>query len=107
MKRVKNNKVPIVGRLTKENIRRLESIGFDCWPNTYSSFEDRLEELRAFKEKYGHCNVSRKSGNYKPLGRWCSKARHSIKKIKSDEEPLLVGLSEDNIQRLKDIGFVC
>ena len=107
LKRVKNNKVPIVARLTKENIRRLESIGFDCWANTYSSFEDRLEELRAFKEKYGHCNPNPKLGNYKPLGRWCSKARHSIKKIKNDEEPLLVGLSEDNIQRLKDIGFVC
>ena len=101
---MKNNEAPIVGGLSEDNIKRLKVIGLDCKAKN-KSFEERLEQLKAFKVKHGHCNVTRKSGDDKSLGKWCSKVRVSIKKTKNNEAPIVGGLSEDNIKRLKVIGF--
>ena len=48
-----------------------------------------------------------KSGDDKSLGRWCSLVRQSVKKMKNNEAPIVAGLSEEKLQRLKDIGFDC
>ena len=69
------------------------------------SFEERFEELKAFKAKHGHCTVKKTKGDDKPLGRWCSRVRRSIQRMKNNEAPLIAGLSEDHIKRLEHIGF--
>ena len=51
--------------------------------------------------------MKKQSGDDKSLGRWCSKVRQSVKKMKNNEAPIVVGLSEENIQRLEYIGFEC
>ena len=51
--------------------------------------------------------MKKKLGNDKSLGRWCSQVRQSVKKMKNNEALIVAGLSEENIQRLKDIGFDC
>ena len=40
------------------------------------SFDDRFNDLMAFKAKYGHCDVS-KDGEDAFLGRWCIVVRGS------------------------------
>ena len=35
-------------------------------------------DLKAFKAKYGHCNVKTKSGEDKHLGTWCSRVNKAI-----------------------------
>ena len=105
MKNIKNNKAPVVGGLSKENITRLEDIGLD-WKVKQISFEERLEELKAYKEKHGHCIVKATSGDHMSLGRWCLRVRAAMKKVMNNEAPVVGGLSEDsNIKRLDDIGF--
>ena len=47
------------------------------------SFDDRFNDLMAFKAKYGHCDVPR-TGDYIYLGRWCIKTRGSYKKIQNN-----------------------
>ena len=105
IKKMKNNEAPVVAGLTEDNIRRLKDVEFEWKAKTNGSFEDRLEQLKAFKAKHGHCNVKTRSGDDKSLGIWCSRVRESIKKVKNNEAPVVAGLSEDNIRRLKDVRF--
>ena len=44
-----------------------------------------------------------KAGDDKPLGRLCSQVRQSMK---NNQVPVVTGLSENNFNRLEDIGFV-
>ena len=61
---------PLVGRLTDDRIRRLQSLGFvwslrDDWQKHYG-------ELKAFKAKHGHCNVPARYNENRRLGIWVS-----------------------------------
>ena len=46
------------------------------------SFDDRLNDLMAFKAKYGHCHVFRTEENIS-LAKWCTELRGSYKKIQT------------------------
>ena len=113
MQRIKNNQAPIIAAgFSEDHIKRLEDIGFEWKVKRQRkpyvmSFEERLEELEAYKAKHGHCTVNKHTGDDKPLGRWCSRVRQSGKKTTDNEAPIVAGLSEENIQRLEDIGFDC
>jgi hypothetical protein len=61
-------------------------------PIRAQSFDDRFNKLLAFKEKYGHCDVPRSIENMS-LGRWCSALRFSSKKIKTNQKPSMLKLS--------------
>ena len=67
------------------------------------SFDERLNDLMAFKVKYGHCDVSQ-HGENSSLGTWCSDLRKSYKKIQNNQKPK-AKLSDGQIQRLNDAGF--
>jgi hypothetical protein len=41
----------------------------------YKTFDDRMEDLKRFKEKHGHANVTIREDI--PLGQFCAKARHA------------------------------
>lgn len=84
------------GNLGDEQIQRLNDLGF-VWDIQASSWDGWFEKLKAFKERFGHCNVE--TG-------W-------------DEDPLFAGwaialrgqrrrgvLSDERIARLNDLGFV-
>ena len=102
--KMKKNGGHVVAGLSEDNIRRFQEVGLD-WKAKQTSFEERFEQLKVFKAKYGHCNVKTKSGNHKSLGYWCWRVRVSINNMKNNEPPAIRGLSEDNIRRLKDVGF--
>ena len=67
------------------------------------SFDDRLNDLMAFKTKYGNCDVSHR-GEDPSLGQWCTLLRTSYKKIQNNQKPN-IKLSDEQIQRLNDAGF--
>jgi hypothetical protein len=83
--------------LSRERIDRLEKIGFQ-WQGVdhNETFEKRCRELIAFKEEFGHCNVTQKYACNPSLGKWCSTLRTTYNKNK---------LSHDRIDRLEKIGF--
>jgi len=68
---------PLVGRLTQERIQRLQNLGFvwslrDDWAKHY-------EELKAYKQIHGHCNVPARFADNRRLGIWVSAQRQQYK----------------------------
>ncbi len=90
----------------KSSSRSSNQSGKDLSP----AFQKRIEELRAFKAKFGHCNVTRsRSASNKPyvsLGQWCSEVRHSQRLIEEGKQKQAnVNLSKAEIERLDALGF--
>ena len=63
------------------------------------SFEQRIEDLKQFKEKHGHCDLRRSSKNYKSLRTWCNNVRSAHNGTGT------MKLTPDRIRRLEKIGF--
>jgi len=97
-KKIKNNQKPKM-KLSDEKTQRLNDAGFK-----WSLFDKRFNDLMSFKAKYGHCDVSRRTGENASLGKWCSEIRSSYKKIQNNQKPKMK-LSDEKIQRLNDAGF--
>ena len=104
MKKMKNNEPPLSQDCQRITSDVSKTFGFDFKTKKPSAFEERLEELEAYKAKHGHCDVETKTGDEKPLGNWCSQVRLSMK---NNDMPVVTGLSADNIRRLENIGFFC
>ena len=83
------------GALTEDRIARLAAIGFQFDPHT-AAWDEKFQELLAYRDEFGHCNVPQSYVANPPLGKWCSAQRNSKKKGK---------LNEDQIERLELIGF--
>lgn len=74
-----NTGTPLVGRLTQERIQRLQNLGFvwslrDDWAKHY-------EELKAYKQIHGHCNVPARYAENRRLGIWVSAQRQQFKML--------------------------
>jgi hypothetical protein len=82
-------------RLTLEQIRKLDEIGF-TWNPFDVAWEEMYETLKIFREKNGHCRVPAIYLKEPQLGRWVRKQRGNRKDDK---------LSEERIRRLEEIGF--
>jgi hypothetical protein len=71
-------------KLTAAQIAALDGIGFDWRSEAKAhhcllriSFIDRVEALRAYKEKHGHLSVSKEDD--KSLCNWCAHIRNARK----------------------------
>jgi len=83
--------------LTDDMIDSLNDIGFE-W-NIQKSFNERMKDLKEYKEKFGDCNVRSRNTDYQSLADWVvnmRKARNG--KVNSK-------LTDDMIDSLNDIGF--
>jgi len=65
----------------------------------YTRFNGRFEDLKAYKEKYGHVNVSRKTD--KSLFNWCA----NIRSARRNPETCKRKLTQKRIAALDAIGF--
>ena len=63
------------------------------------SFEERIEDLRSYKEKHGHLNV--RTNEDKSLADWCSRMRHA----RANPDKSSVKLDEKRIASLDALGF--
>ena len=84
------------GKLATERKQRLEQVGF-VWDSLESEWERKFEELLAFKEAQGHCNVPAIYKPYPALGMWVGTMRQARKTGK---------LSAEREQQLETAGFV-
>ena len=101
-KKMENNQKPRK-KLSHEQIQRLSDAGFKWSLKVGSGFDDRFNDLMAFKAKYGHCDASQ-CGEDASLGRWCSVLRVSYRKMQHNQKPTMK-LSDAQVQRLSDAGF--
>ena len=85
-------------KLTEERVRRLDAIGF-CWVRRPPKvpWKQRINDLKAFKKEYGHCNVPYRYPPNPALGEWVANVRRRKKRGT---------LTEDKILSLNALGFV-
>ena len=65
------------GQLAAERCRSLDALAF-CWvlrPPVPTVWEQRINELKAFKNAHGHCNVPMRYPPNPALGRWVTNTR--------------------------------
>ena len=83
-------------QLSKERIKRLESLGFG-WDNLSQWWEESFTALQEFKKKFGHCRVTKSYRvNGISLCRWVGTQRYQRNRKE---------LSEDRIKRLNSLDF--
>ncbi|MGP8215757.1 MAG: Helicase associated domain protein [Bacteroidia bacterium] len=92
------------GQLTRKRIKRLTDLGF-AWhelrkEENESRWEEKFEQLKQFRKKYGHCNVSHSNRNIKNkrLARWIQIQRDYYKS-KSNR------ITKERIKKLNSIGL--
>ena len=89
-------------QLTDENIARLNALGFNWTTHEYvtRSFDERIEDLKEYKQTHGHFNVKIHEDN--SLFGFCKDVRHSLKQVEKD---CTRKLTVERIKKLDDIGF--
>ncbi len=84
------------GLLSKERIKLFNSINFP-WNTNEMQWETHFAELKAYKIKFGHCNVPESRLTQK-LGSWVNiQKRHYARESKA--------LTKDRIEKLNSVGF--
>jgi len=94
--------------LSDEREAKLEEMGFSWYRYGPTSWSDRINELKAYKEEHGDCVVplrlkNEKDNPWKRLANWVSFQRLQYKKRKQGKKSLL---SDDRLRELEEIGFV-
>lgn len=85
------------GKLTNERVELLDALKFSWKLRDRGDWEDNLDAIVAFKEKYGHCNIPLKFPENPKLARFVNSSRVQRNK----------GLmSDDRITKLDAVGFV-
>lgn len=85
------------GQLSEEQIQLLEALGFTWQHHNRGSWDDRLGEVAAFKEKNGHCDIPQLYPENPKLGRFVNITRSQRKRGT---------LSADRISKLDALGFI-
>jgi len=83
--------------IAEERIKALDELGFD-WEGKNNSFKERVEELKAFKEKHGHTRVTKKHD--KSLSAFCAHMRSARRNPGGART-----ITGDRIKALEDLGF--
>jgi len=87
--------------LSVSKIQKLNDIGFLFKPKVKThTWDERFQQLVAFKEKFGHCKVPRL---YKGLGKWIADQRGKYNDLKAGKK---TNLTNEKAQRLSDLGMI-
>lgn len=91
--------------LTEERIHRLENIGFEWEPHS-QTFNNYLDQLKAFKNIHGHCDINSTYKANPTLAHFCNAIRRAYKYFKAGKKaPSLLGITPSKIEQLEEIGF--
>ena len=86
-------------KLTGERIASLDELGFNWTNRRHSSFDERLADLRSYKEEHGHLDV--KWAEDRSLHMYCAKIRRS----RNNPGKTSIELTDDRIASLDELGF--
>jgi hypothetical protein len=91
--------------LTNGRVKELEDIGF-AWKvrdrTDYVPWEQRIQELKEYKEKHGDCKIPKAFPQNKKLGKWMDHQK-SFYSLKKNGQPS--PLTDDRMKELETIGF--
>lgn len=91
---------PSSSTMTKQRVALLEAQDF-CWDSQGLSWEDKLEELKAFRSQHGHCNVPSSYKNF-ALAHWvkCQRRQYRL-----ERQGLPNNLTAERLVALEQLGF--
>ena len=108
-----NSKAKRSAPLTQERIDLLNSLGFVWTIRSRDSFGEswnqRLVELRQFKQEHGHCLVPSRYDANPELGIWVGTQRTQYRLYMRSKEtgvPVSTNMNEDRLRELEELGFV-
>ncbi|CAJ1926233.1 unnamed protein product [Cylindrotheca closterium] len=89
--------------MTTRRIQELESIGF-IWHSHSSAWQEKLNELRIFKQQRGHCNVPSHYPENPALSTWvkCQRRQYKLYMTGSSSSTMTM----ERFQLLQSVGFV-
>ena len=88
--------------LTDDRVLALKQIGF-IWDSHKAAWEERFNDLRGFKERFGHCNVPSVFPENHQLAVWVKSQRRQHKLFQSGKKSKITA---ERIEKLNGIGFV-
>ena len=92
--------------MTTSRIEQLEVVGFK-WAlqrhTTMKSWNERFEELKAYKAEKGNCNIPIRFKGNPTMGQWVSTQRQEYRAKKKGNK---TNITEDRIKSLEEVGFV-
>jgi len=88
--------------MTSNRIELLNGVGFAWVAISEVSWEERLQELVAYKALYGNCLVPNKYQDNHALGRWVDKQRQDYRKYREGKRSVM---TEERIKILESHGF--
>ena len=103
--------------LTRERIDMLNAIGFSWVMRTMKDgtagdpWNERMEELKAYKAEHGTCNVPTRYPQNPALGVWVGTQRTAYRfyqKAKEEGTPIAsgyAGMDDERVQKLTELGF--
>jgi Helicase associated domain len=65
-----------IGLISQEQIQQLERIGF-VWELRDTAWEEKIAKLKAFRDRFGHCNVPKRWKADPSLGQWLLNLRRN------------------------------
>ena len=90
-------------KLTEERFEKLQAVKLETSiRNTAATWMDRFNELKEYKEKYGHCNVPQKWKENPSLGRWVDNQKTQHQKLYDGKK---TNLTVERIQLLVGLKF--
>jgi hypothetical protein len=87
--------------MTKERAKILEEAGF-VWDSQADIWEERLEDLKAFRKTQRHCNVPRGYSENISLANWVKCQRHQYMLLKKGRKS---NMTTHRVHDLESIGF--
>lgn len=92
------------GELLQDRIDRLDAIGFDWRTKSDQEWDSKFDDLVAYKDKFGHCDVPYSFKEDPALGHWV----YDQKRLAGGNyyrNGRVVELRSDRRKRLEEIGF--
>ncbi|KAL7505829.1 hypothetical protein ACHAXN_003267 [Cyclotella atomus] len=89
--------------MTNEKIEELNKLGF-TWDvrESHTSWEERFEELKAYKRENGHANVPKVYSKNPSLGYWVNEQRFQYRRLQKKKSSYM---TEDKIKALNSLDF--
>jgi hypothetical protein len=88
--------------MTDEREAALQRLGF-VWDSQGAIWEERVNELRAFKEVHGQCNVPANFSENRQLAIWVKCQRRQYRLFCDAEHS---NMTKDRFEKLSELGFV-
>ena len=88
--------------ITHAKVTELQSMGFK-WDLHGAMWNQRLDELKVFRVKHGHCDIPQRFADNPSLGRWVNTQRLQ-QRLRSDGKKS--DMTEERYQKLSNLGFV-